>query len=105
MFGEHRATAHDPDAGRVAQILYRDRYPVERPAIAARLDLGVGSPRLFSRVPGHDGRIRFQSTVEALDALKLGLHQVCGRQPAVANQRCDLGDRLEMKLVGHRDLP
>ena len=86
----------------VAEVLHRDRHAVQRPAIGAAPDLGLGLARLLQREVGGDGGVALQPAVEFADALQHGLGQRDRRERAHLDAARDVEEVEIVKvLVAH----
>jgi hypothetical protein len=83
------------------EILDRNRDAVQRPAIAARADLGVRLSRLPQRQLGSHRDERVQLRVEAIDSTEHELGQLDSGDTPRTQQRADLGDRREFEGFRH----
>ena len=73
---QHRRPAHGAHALRVAQVLYPDRYTMERATIPAGLNFFLSRPRVGKRLLAHDRGIAFQDRVDLRDAVEHVLREL-----------------------------
>ena len=81
------------DAGGLVDVLEADRDAVQRSAIFAGGDLGLGGTRLMARRIGEHSDEAVQPAVEPRDAVKPAVDQFNRRQFAFLDQPRRLGDR------------
>ena len=90
-------------AGDVDDVLVGDGDAVERPAVAAVRDLGLGRAGFRARPLGREGDKGVECLLEAVTAIQIGLGQLDRRDLPPRDQRRQSGDAQQAKLLGcHR---
>ena len=105
----HHRAAPRRDAGRVAEVLHRHRDAVQRAAVVARGDRGLGGLGLGEGGGGGEGDVGLEGGVEPLDAVELRPRHVHGREFAGGDARREILDggvgevegEVEGGVVGH----
>jgi hypothetical protein len=97
---EHARRAGRGGAAQIAEILRRDRNPVQRSAPAAGDDLGLGGTRRGECRFGQHGEIGVQGGIEPLDACQHRLGQIHRRQRAGGDALGGVSERQPTQVVG-----
>ena len=104
---QHLRAAHRRHPGCVAQILHRNRNPMQRTTHIARRNLRSRTPCLCQRCVRHHRRIALQRTIQSVDPRQLRRSQIDRRQLARRNPRRKRFNRGVGKIgsVSHRERP
>jgi hypothetical protein len=76
---EYSRPARRPDAGRLEEILDRDRDPVQRASMLPASDLVIGAGGFLSRTIGEHRDEAVELPVEPFDARNTRVHDIAGR--------------------------
>jgi hypothetical protein len=97
---EHARRAGRGGAAQIAEILRRDRNPVQRSAPAAGGDLRLGGARRGERRLRQHGEIGVEGGIEPFDARQHRLGQLHRRQRARGDALGGVGERQPTQVIG-----
>ena len=103
IIGADPRVAGGADAGGAIDVLQPERYPVQRPAIAARHDLALGDARLLERLLRGRQQECIELRIQRLDTRNQRLGQFDRRQKAALDLAGGVGDRQPMQIRRRRD--